>query len=969
MKLEGTTIGQIRIDELVGEGGMGAVYRGFDLRLERPVAVKTLHDRYLDDPVGRARFLREAQILSRLDHPGICKVYGIVRHENADLLVLEWLEGASLGAVIPDSEPTRLLEIAIDMADALAVAHRQQIVHRDLKPDNVIVTTDGLVKVLDFGIARSAEPDMPPSSDPMDEESFFFDESDLDSTWTDGGRRVHKPEDDGSSLPPRLTVAGNTMGTIAYMSPEQVGGLPLGVASDAYSFGILLQEMFTGRRAYDPVEPLHLMSLVVVGKTRPLGDLHPDLKDLIRALLALDEADRPSLQETAGRLRAIREAPELRRRQALRRAAIATIAASLLLGLSAIIHGRIEAVRSAAEARELTGIAADAEWLMRAEHLAPPHDLRPARERVRSLMDDLEARSQGLDEGGRATGHLALGRAALALGEVDEAVDHLRRAWDGGLTEPAVAASYGLALAEQVRRRLIEADRQRNDVERTHLRNAANESKELATELLELASRGEIEPSTAQLARAQLSFLEEDWDEALKISRQVSETHAWFYEADLLAARTYRQRFLAEVHMEGDETAAARDLQSALASLERAAGVGRSDPDVLLEHCALTYDAYAFTGLSTATNFGVDPQTGIGACRAALALDGDNARGHLLTALLLARSVEFEDVGEAKRFETLEQSTDAAQRAVELDPANAQAWRALAMGHMVRGDYLAMRGGDPRAALDSVIEASREGLEYAPRDVQLLNLIGNAEGVYAEQDLARGNDPMPAVERAVEAYLQAIEVGAESPGLVLSYPRTNLALQQEVGVRWEAWTGIDPRPRAEEAIRQAQSALEGNEKNGFAWTAITDVASHVAGWLLDRGDVDGAASWVEQALDAAEATMRWRAAGYGLLAAARAHLQAGRWREATGSSGSDHLDRALELTLELTRDDPEFVSGWILRSQILGWASDVSKDRDSSERLARASREAADRAVAADPRDVWAAQAQDEARMRLDGSR
>ena len=965
MNLEGTTIGQIRIDELVGEGGMGAVYRGYDLRLERPVAVKTLHDRYLDDPVGRARFLREAQILSRLDHPGICKVYGIVRHEDADLLVLEWLEGASLGVVMRDAPFERLLDMAIEMADALSVAHRQQIVHRDLKPDNIIVTPDGLVKVLDFGIARSVEPEMRPSHEPLDEESFFFDDSDLDSTWTDGGRRVKVQEKSSAPHDPRLTRAGNTMGTIAYMSPEQVGGLPLGTASDAFSFGVLLQEMFTGRRAYDPVEPIHLMSLVVVGRTRPLGDVEPQLAELIRSLQALEESDRPSMQEATKVLCNLREAPELRRRRALRAAALVSVAASLLLGVAAIIHGRLEAVRSAAEARELTGIAAEAEWLMRAEHLAPRHDLRPARAKVRRLMEDLEARSEGLDELGRATGHLALGRAALALGEVDEAAEYLRQAWEGGLQGASVAESYGSALAEQVRRRLVEADRQRSEAERARLRQAAAGSRSLATDLLTMAVRSQVDASMAQLARAQLSFLEEDWDQVLESTREASRGNAWFYEADLLAARTHRQRFLQAVHLEGDEGSAATALREAFGFLDRAAEVGRSDPDVLLERCTVAYDAYVMVAFSTATDFGVGYRMGLDACRAAVEIDATNARGHLLTALLLARAAELEP--DADQAELLADSTAAAQRAVELDPSNAEAWRALAMGHMVLGDFLGMRGGDPGASLTAVIEASRTGLEHAPRDIQLLNLLGNAEGMRGEHALARGEDPLPAVERAVWAYLRAIEVGAQSPGLMLAYPQTNLALQHELGVRWEAWSGTDPRPRAEEAVRQARLALQGNEKNGYAWTAITDVASHVAGWFLDRGDAEGARPWIDEALAAAESTLRWQDSSYGQLAAARAHYQASRWRIATGSAAaSEPLVRALELSRGLTVDDPELVSAWVLHSQVLALASELSGDRSESRRQAQAALAAADRAVAADPHHVWAQRAQTAARRRLE---
>ncbi|MDA8019378.1 MAG: serine/threonine protein kinase [Thermoanaerobaculia bacterium] len=981
MELQGRTIGQIRIDELVGEGGMGAVYRASDLRLERPVAVKTLHERYLDDPVGRARFLREAQILSRLDHPGICKVYGIVRHDDADLLVLEWLEGASLGKVIRGASFERLLDLAIDMAAALAAAHRQQIVHRDLKPENVMVTANGTVKILDFGIARSVGPETNPPFRSRGDDSFFYDHADAESTWVGGVYRpslkegsdvAQQTSDDSVSRRPALTTDGDTLGTIAYMSPEQVGGLPLGVASDAYSFGILLQEMFTGRRAYDPVAPIQLMSLVVVGKTRPLGDLDPHLAEVIRSLQALDESERPSLREVADALRRLKRAPEVRRRRLLRRAALATVVASVLLGIAAVVHGRLEAVRSAAEAREMTRIATEAEWLMRAEHLAPPHDLGPARDEVRRRMNELQEGFEDLDDGGRAAGRLALGRAALALDEVDEAVEHLRLAWRGGLQDPSVAASYGLALAEQVRRRLALADRQSSSNERDRLRAEASAARQEAQDLLLLAGEGrEVDPVMAQLARAHLGALGGDWDESTRLATDASLQNAWFYEGQLLAAKNLHQRMMLSHHGDGDGEAAGQYLQAALDHLDRAQVVGRSDPEVHLERCALIYDAFAILLQSPTSGWTVNYEDGIEACAAALELDTDNARGHLFQALLTARRAELVD-DETAREQLLQDSTASARRAVDLAPGSAEAWRALAMGNMVRADYRAARGKDPGDSLEAVIDACGRGLEVAPRDLYLLNLLGNAEGVKAELAWARGDDPREATERASEAYRRAIELGKSTPHLVASFPQTNLALQTEVSVRWlSTRSDLDPRPVAREGLQQARTALESDAKNGYAWMAIAGITAHVAHWHLDRGEIEAAGEWTGQAVEAAESAMEWRGETYAMEARIRARIEAARLASARGDpvASRGHLDVALSTSEDLIDFDPEFVAGWIQRTRALVWASELAQEPEQASRLANAAVESGRRALDVDPEHVPARRVLEHARDLIDSPR
>ncbi len=158
--LVGRTVGGIRLESLLHRGGMGELYLGFDERLERRVAVKAIGSDQRLDPIARARFLREARILSQLEHPNICLLYDYVEGSETDFLVLELLEGSSLRDIL-DAGLSRVeaLRIAISVGEALIAAHSMSVIHRDLKPENIMVTGTGQVKVLDFGLARPVDGD------------------------------------------------------------------------------------------------------------------------------------------------------------------------------------------------------------------------------------------------------------------------------------------------------------------------------------------------------------------------------------------------------------------------------------------------------------------------------------------------------------------------------------------------------------------------------------------------------------------------------------------------------------------------------------------------------------------------------------------------------------------------------------------------------------------------------------------
>jgi eukaryotic-like serine/threonine-protein kinase len=263
----GTKLGPYEIVAQKGAGGMGEVYRARDTRLDRTVAVKILTQGVADTPEVRQRFEREARAVSSLNHPHICALYDVGNQDGIEYLVMEYLEGETLAARIAKGPlPTAdLLRYASQIADALDRAHRQGIVHRDLKPGNVMLTKSG-AKLLDFGLAKGGE---------------IF-EGDVDSSPT-----VSQP----------LTTKGTIVGTMQYMSPEQLEGKAVDARSDIFSFGAMLYEMATGKKAFAAQSHASLIAAILKEEPRPMRDLQPMtpllLEHIVKACLAKDPDERP----------------------------------------------------------------------------------------------------------------------------------------------------------------------------------------------------------------------------------------------------------------------------------------------------------------------------------------------------------------------------------------------------------------------------------------------------------------------------------------------------------------------------------------------------------------------------------------------------------------------------------------------------------------------------------------------------
>jgi len=336
MEFIGRRFGHIRITDVVGQGGMGDVYVGYDEKLDRKVALKVLHAENRLDAESRERLLREARALSKLDHPNICRIHDYIESSDVDVLVLEYIDGETLQDVVLDRQLSRgeKLRIALAVTDVLVAVHRVGIIHRDLKPENVMITKRGDVKVLDFGLARwlnviassrrlravtSAEA---AAGAPVADEShnLWFSVDDSSATALQGrdGQRFHG------------TAMGMTMGTPLYMSPEQARGDELTTASDMYALGLVLQFLFTGLDPHPPgLTAREVILRAARGEKVAAAGVPGDVAALIGRLDQFAPADRPTANETVARLKFLGDKPRrLARRGAIALAVLVVIVTS-----------------------------------------------------------------------------------------------------------------------------------------------------------------------------------------------------------------------------------------------------------------------------------------------------------------------------------------------------------------------------------------------------------------------------------------------------------------------------------------------------------------------------------------------------------------------------------------------------------------------------------------------------------------
>jgi predicted Ser/Thr protein kinase len=284
----GQTVKHYEVEELLGEGGMGVVYRARDTRLGRPVALKVLPPEFTRDKDRKDRFRQEALAAARVTHPAIAQVYDVDEGPEGLFIAMELVEGKTVKSLIQGRELDLLgaLEIAQQVGSGLQKAHEMGIVHRDIKPENIVVTPDGHAKILDFGLAKLLEPTAPQAPDGISHMETLA-----------------------------KTQAGFVLGTLRYMSPEQARGQPVDHRSDIFSLGVVLYEMVTGQLPFSGSTALDTLHAIAFEETRPVTALRPNLppslQRVVTRCLRKRAQDRyPDAKELVGDLKTVQREVE-----------------------------------------------------------------------------------------------------------------------------------------------------------------------------------------------------------------------------------------------------------------------------------------------------------------------------------------------------------------------------------------------------------------------------------------------------------------------------------------------------------------------------------------------------------------------------------------------------------------------------------------------------------------------------------
>ena len=852
----------------IARGGMGQVWRAFDPRLQRKVALKFLLG---EDPARARRFVQEAQAQARVDHEHICKVYEVGEVAGRPFIAMQLVDGQPFDAAARQMNREEVVRATVQVCRAVHEAHRTGLIHRDLKPSNVVVarTPEGAWHpyVMDFGLAREV-------------------------------------------AAPGLTQVGLVVGTAHYMSPEQARGenARLDRRSDVYSLGATLFALLAGRTPFQGSSSLDVLMKVLEGEPPPLRSLDRTVSEDLEAIVGRClEKDPDRRYESAKALaddlqRHLDGEPvlarmpglvERARRKLRKHRALATLGAAALLVSLTLLGLWLQAWRTASRRAELAqrfGQDAQAmEGILAYAHVLPLHDTRPERRVVRERMAAVRAAMADLGPLSAGPGHYALGRAHLALGDAEAARVELQAALDAGHRTPGARHALALALGE----RYLEERRRLQQVEdpgerERRLADLQRRFRDPALGLLREGGAGETSHVPALLA-----LYEDRHEEALGLLRGILERSPLDLPALTLRARVHTAARDAASNR-GDFAGAEERGGVAETAYREALEVGRSDPELLrglADVLAEGVDLVMFKG-------GADPEPlyrrALVASDQALVADPENEDAWILRArlhryLYQVRRTRGKDLAPLR-----EAIRETARRFREALPASPRAWVAEADAHRIDADEAAERGLSPEAAYRRSVEACDRALALdrglagvaSRKGVILLNLaIGlHEEGRDSEKDLAdaeaalrqaraqeptnpnvdmnlgsvllfrgafraeAGEDAEADLAGAVAEMKAALTRNPEDP-YPLAYGAQALALQAEARLR----AGQDPQPMLGQALEWASKATRVNPDwpdghTALARAHLVGARARLLGSAPAREALDAAAAAAERAL-------------------------------------------------------------------------------------------------------------------------
>jgi serine/threonine-protein kinase len=888
----GTFIGRYVVLDLLGEGGMGVVYKAYDPDLGRAVALKLMRARGGGSGAVRSRLLREAQGLAQLSHPNVIAVHDVGVFGDDVFIAMEFVEGRTLRAWLKERPRARreILEVFFAAGEGLAAAHRAGLVHRDFKPDNVMVGDDGRVRVLDFGLVRTtgagAEPTPSPSQTTTQENEPTLGarpsaKPDV-APAREAAAPVARPTLDSGRITPELlgtplTQAGAILGTPRYMAPEQHLGDVADHRADQFSFCVslywalyeafpfegspseMLERMLAGRIAEPPASatvPRWMRQLIVRGLDGRPDRRHPSIDALLAAL---------------------RRDP----RAAWRRAGLVGLA---LVSLTALVaagalgtlawKARRRAAAATRIAQQFGQSIEKTTAIARESALLPLHDTRRERDEIRRRMAALEESMKSLGEVAAGPGHYALGRGWLALDRYDEAVRELEAAHASGYRSPELAWALG-AVHGQLYQRALATLSKTNDPALDAARRAeiARAHREPALRYLKELSGDPGGVDVPEYVEALLALFERRFDDALALARKAAETNPRLFEAHTLEGDIHLVAGK-ERQLQGDDAGALAELSRAGVAYAEATTIARSSAAAYLGQCrrlvveseietdrdqppdaTVKQVLVACGAASTARpddpapwvaqanawvnqaqyqrNRGADPTAAVDEANRlgerALALAPDEVTAHSTIARAFVQLAYYFADKSGDPRPAAARATAEAQRALALDPRSG-AHELVGSAASLRGEWEGLHGQDPRPSYRAASEHSKKSIELFPDGFRAWNTLGNTDESTGQWEMVHGLDPSASFARALEAYRKV-----EKLVPTLDYGYTNECELELYWGQFQRLRAIDPSEHLRRAIDACNRGLAVDDRWAGVRGNLAWAYDELAAWQLERG--------------------------------------------------------------------------------------------------------------------------------------
>nr|WP_225937477.1 serine/threonine-protein kinase [Myxococcus sp. RHSTA-1-4] len=788
----------------LGQGGMGQVFLAYDPMLRRNVALKFVRG---EDPELARRFLSEARAQARVRHERVCEVYEVGEIRGRGYIAMRYVDGQTLGQLAGSLTLEQKVVVLRQAAEGVHAAHRAGLIHRDIKPGNILVerTEDGVLVpfVMDFGLA-------------------------------------HEVRDEGAG-------PGGGLGTPHYMAPEQARGevSRLDRRVDVYALGATLYLLLTGRPPFPGDSQQEILTRLQTEEPRPPRSLDADIpEDLEAIVLKCLEKERPARYDSARALaedleRFLAGEPVLARRglgYRLRRKArkhrvVLTLGAAALtvvaLAVGQAVRARGEVAEREQLARRFTERVERIEASARYSALSPLHDTREDRKALRASMDALEAEVRQAGEHAVGPGQYALGRALLALGDVEGARARLESAWAHGYREPRVAWALALVLGDLYREALLlDVERRSPEQREARRRELEQRYRDPALAYLRQAEGPDV-PAPPAYVKALFAFHEGRHEGALANLDAMGRAQPWFYEAPLLRGDILLARAMQRWH-QGDRAGSRADLDAGRQAYAAAITTADSQPAThyalgRLEQTALVMELYG------EGNVLPHYERGLESLSRALAAAPDHARSLLEMARFHRRLAEQRaNQGREGVEPLLQKAIDAALAAQAFSPPGSLVPLELAISYRQWARYRQRHGQDPREQLRLSIE-SFERVLPEERDYSFHANLGVTHQVWADFESERGEDSLAHQEKAIEAYRAAIRLRESQADAWINLG--NALVMRATNPRAPDTAG--DLSRAREAMDRA---LGINPRNVAACFQGADVSEQLARWRLEHGE-------------------------------------------------------------------------------------------------------------------------------------